>query len=343
MSYFSTGESMEEQDVDALFEGLGAIGKVDRLAFIIETPGGDPDAAHLMSRALHAHTKHLDVLVLSRAASAGTLFAIGADTLWMGASSLLGPIDPQVPVDRRLIIPSARPGDDWPGYMHFPAHAVRDFLEFAGVVAPETREERRPVVDLDRLDKVMSFQLNPMLIGNYERADKVSKVYARQALSEHLLRGVTNDDLRARRAERIIHALLDRYASHSAGILRNDARALDIPVEDTPPDVWDAMRALREFYLRAMQNQKLARIMETTTWADAGEDRDYILCNACKETVSIMPYCSNCGTEIFRHCPECQYPARDDWKFCGMCGKPLPPTPSTTPAVAPAPTTTTKK
>lgn len=342
MTYFgSITSSMTDWDVGDLFEGLDDLGDCNRLAFLIETPGGDPDAAHLMSRALHARVRHLDVFVLNMAASAGTLFSLGADQLWMGPSSRLGPIDPQVPVDRKLLFPS---DDPFPGYTHFPAHAVRDFLEFVGVIRGD---DERPDVDLKRLDGVMQFRLNPMLLGNYERADKVSKVYAHEALTQHLLKkNMKTDSERAAIAGKIIHAFLDKYASHSAGILRDDARALGVPVSNTPDDVWSALRALSEYYYRALHTQKLIRIMETTTWASADQDFEFLKCPRCGEKVLPMHHCTNCGDELFRSCPGCQGGIGSDWKFCGGCGcalapavpaPPGPPPPASSPPQAAVP------
>jgi ATP-dependent protease ClpP protease subunit len=64
---------------------------------LLQTPGGDVDAAAKMWRVLRARVGEaaIRVIVADYAKSAGTLMALGADLLVMSDSSELGPIDPQ--------------------------------------------------------------------------------------------------------------------------------------------------------------------------------------------------------------------------------------------------------
>lgn len=68
------------------------------LDFLLQTPGGDIDAAEkLISMVRNKVDKaHLRIIVPDYAKSAGTLMALGADTVLMSDSSELGPIDPQM-------------------------------------------------------------------------------------------------------------------------------------------------------------------------------------------------------------------------------------------------------
>jgi hypothetical protein len=107
----------------------------------------------------------------------------------MGLSSELGPIDPQVPIDLRVIFPSPDPdlfGDD--PFSFVPSRVIRDFLEWAGVIV-NGRGERESSVDLQRLGQVVEKTLNPWVLGWYERSDKVSRLYATDGLVGHLLNG----------------------------------------------------------------------------------------------------------------------------------------------------------
>ena len=57
--------------------------------------GGDGETALRLVRQAQSRCKELVVIVPDQAKSAGTLFALGADQIYMGPTSDLGPIDPQ--------------------------------------------------------------------------------------------------------------------------------------------------------------------------------------------------------------------------------------------------------
>ena len=59
------------------------------------TLGGDGETALRLVRQAQSRCKKLVVIVPDQAKSAGTLFALGADQIYMGPTSDLGPIDPQ--------------------------------------------------------------------------------------------------------------------------------------------------------------------------------------------------------------------------------------------------------
>ena len=65
------------------------------LHVLLSTPGGDGETALRLIRQAQSRCKELTVIVPDQAKSAGTLFALGADHIYMGPTSDLGPIDPQ--------------------------------------------------------------------------------------------------------------------------------------------------------------------------------------------------------------------------------------------------------
>jgi hypothetical protein len=68
------------------------------LDLLLHTPGGDIDAAEKLINMVRARVGlgRLRVVVPDFAKSAGTLMALGADTIVMSETSELGPIDPQI-------------------------------------------------------------------------------------------------------------------------------------------------------------------------------------------------------------------------------------------------------
>ena len=78
------------------------------LHMILDTQGGDGETALRLIRQAQSRCKEFTVIVPDQAKSAGTLIALGADHIYMGPTSDLGPIDPQIVVD------AAKPDDLYP-------------------------------------------------------------------------------------------------------------------------------------------------------------------------------------------------------------------------------------
>lgn len=66
------------------------------LHIMLATPGGDGETAIRLVRQAQSRCKELTVVVPDQAKSAGTLFVLGADHIYMGPTSDLGPVDPQL-------------------------------------------------------------------------------------------------------------------------------------------------------------------------------------------------------------------------------------------------------
>lgn len=325
IAYYATAE-MEIRDGRALATLLQAMAPQEEVAFIIQSFGGSPDAAHHLSSLLREYTQHLHVYVPTFAYSAATLFAISADTLWMGPTSELSPIDPQVPIDPRLLFPMAPMADpkEWglpPGDpVHIPAHVIRDFLELAGVIEPTGDAASRPRLHEKRLDALLK-PLNPWILGWYERADKVSRVYGREGLVNHLLLGIDETE-RERRADLILDSLLDYYASHGASIFRTQARRIGLPIQDLPDKLLVPLENLSATYRDAF-DANIGRVLETTEGFHAIPDQAMRMCQHCDEAFEIDPtfrFCPHCGKNIAVQCASCSELMAAGWKYCPRCG-----------------------
>jgi hypothetical protein len=74
-----------------------------RLLFILETPGGYIDVAERVATILRHHYRVVEFLVPTHAMSAGTVLVMAGDSIHMDYSSVLGPIDPQIPRGDALV------------------------------------------------------------------------------------------------------------------------------------------------------------------------------------------------------------------------------------------------
>ena len=82
-------------------ESLSA--REESIAVILDTPGGVVEVVERMVTVLRAAYPEVTVLVPDRAMSAGTIFALSADRIMMDNLSCLGPIDPQIEKDGKLV------------------------------------------------------------------------------------------------------------------------------------------------------------------------------------------------------------------------------------------------
>lgn len=70
--------------------------KRDRLVFLLNTPGGSAEAVEKMVEIIRHHYCEVFFVIPDFALSAGTIFCMAGDRIYMDYSSSLGPIDPQV-------------------------------------------------------------------------------------------------------------------------------------------------------------------------------------------------------------------------------------------------------
>lgn len=81
--------------------------KKDTLAICLQTPGGEAEAVEKMVDIVRHHYKTVYFIVPGAAFSAGTIFCMSGDKIFMDYSSSLGPIDPQVPdKDGKHLVPA---------------------------------------------------------------------------------------------------------------------------------------------------------------------------------------------------------------------------------------------
>lgn len=87
--------------------GKNGAGKKDAIAIFLTTPGGEAEAVEKLVEVVRHHYSLVYFVVPVAAMSAGTIFCMSGDKIFMDYSSSLGPIDPQVP-DRegKFLVPA---------------------------------------------------------------------------------------------------------------------------------------------------------------------------------------------------------------------------------------------
>jgi ClpP class serine protease len=77
--------------------------KKRKLTVILETAGGYIEVTQRIAQTLRHHYRIIDFIIPDCAYSAGTVLAMCADEIYMDYFSVLGPIDPQVPKDDKMV------------------------------------------------------------------------------------------------------------------------------------------------------------------------------------------------------------------------------------------------
>lgn len=95
------------QFVESIEEVKSSSNESDSLAIVLTTPGGVVECVEKMVEVTRHQYKNVAFIVPESAMSAGTIWCMSGDKIWMDYSSSLGPIDPQVESqNRRGFVPA---------------------------------------------------------------------------------------------------------------------------------------------------------------------------------------------------------------------------------------------
>ena len=209
------------------------------LNVLLNSPGGSLDAAYAAALYLGAYAKDLRVHVPSRAKSASTLLAIGADKVYLSAFGELGPLDTQIP-DPRNPANTVSALDCYQSVDY-----VRDFgFNTITSVLPQlvdATERRIPVSDLLAAASTFAIgAIQPVLstitaldFGGWGRSLRIGEKYASK-----LLRAKTKDGDYVR-ADNIAYQLVYGYTHHPFPIDFHEAKRIGLDVEPMDGPTYD--------------------------------------------------------------------------------------------------------
>jgi hypothetical protein len=96
---FKSRVPLGPEDADMIEEILVNSDMSKGITLILDAPGGDGLAAERIIQLCKKYSKKdFETIVPGRAKSAATMVCLGSDRILMGATSELGPIDPQIPI-----------------------------------------------------------------------------------------------------------------------------------------------------------------------------------------------------------------------------------------------------
>jgi hypothetical protein len=224
---------------------LGKLGKMKHLDLLLITRGGDTLVPLRLMSLLREFATRVSVLVPYMAHSSGTLIALGADEIVMGAMGELGPVDPSV------------------ANQFNPTLAADDQIDIANSVKPRPRipisvEDvvsyitfAKEDVGLDasgmaQANAALTTNVHPLAIGNILRTHKLIRHLARKLLGMHM------QDGEQEKIDSIVKSLTEKLYAHNYVITRTEA--LQLGLKSMPPsaDVEDVMWQLYLEYEAAL-------------------------------------------------------------------------------------------
>lgn len=187
--------------------------KPQNIDLIINSYGGDGLTSWRLITMLREYlgdNGKITCFVPHYAFSAATLIAVGCDEIFLHPLASLGPVDPQITVNKK---------DGPQQFAYEDVSAYTSFLkEEAGIT------EQREKVEL--LSQLVT-QIDPSIIGASKRASMQSITMAEKLLKLHM----TGSE--AQNAEVIAQKLSKNYFSHGHAVSKHEAKDLGLKISDT--------------------------------------------------------------------------------------------------------------
>jgi hypothetical protein len=171
------------------------------------TLGGDTLAAFGLSRLLREFTSEVGVLIPEKCQSAGTLFSLGANQIFMTRAATLSPIDPSISGPLNPVIEMA------PGQRQIVPISVESVAGYKALVSEDWKLNSE---NTGAAFKILAEKINPLSLGDVYRSRQQIARLARVLLSSH-----RQDE---KNIKSIIDVLTRELGSHDYLIFRNEAR-----------------------------------------------------------------------------------------------------------------------
>lgn len=111
--------------IDYFMNQLDKIGKTEKISLLLYTRGGNTSATWNIVNLLRMYCGNLQVIILHKAHSAGTIISLGANEIVMTKQATLGSIDPSINTPLNPSIPNNV------GTFSVSVESVKGYLEFA--------------------------------------------------------------------------------------------------------------------------------------------------------------------------------------------------------------------
>lgn len=224
------GEEIDRNLVIQIRSALKELGHVKSLTVLVDSPGGDADAAFHLVRALRQYTDRLEVIVANWAKSGATLVCLGADKILMGKDGELGPLDAQLrdPSGSAIPISALNTFKSLEYLQRYTLDtlnlAIILMLQKARMDIPQAIQQSLPFVSC--IATPLYQQVEPKELGEARRHLAVAEEYGERIMGRYGYSSVSKQNVRD-----IVKKLVWEYPSHSFVIDVVEAQQIGLKAE----------------------------------------------------------------------------------------------------------------
>lgn len=249
---------LNELTVQCLLAAKRTFGKrrFPKIAVVLNTPGGDVDAAFVITKLIRKHADQNMFLIPLYAKSAGTLMCLGADELIMTEISELGPLDSQVREEQEG--GPARFNSALNGFKALEQIQAHNTLTVE-VAARMIRRGGMRVIDAYSLaikfagetSGTLYAQLDPKKMGEYARALEIGEKYGNLILDRFM--GWPKEKARS-----AVQRLVRDYPSHGFVLDVEEVADVGLPAK-LPGDkkVEELMDEMRDIFIQLDEENRI--------------------------------------------------------------------------------------
>ena len=194
--------------------------KSDILNILIDTNGGAPDTLKKIVDCLRNYYKEINFYILDKAMSAGTMFCMAGDNIYMSNDACLGPIDPQIILDNKFI----------------PAQA--HLLAWDNLIKKNK---------LSQAEIILVQKFNPAELEFCKQASDFSIQLVQEWLAKYKFKSWNkNDNEKKKRAKEIAEQLdkSKKWKLHSYPINKEELIDIGLKIEDIEESILNKFKAL---------------------------------------------------------------------------------------------------
>ena len=223
---FRSQVPLGSEDADMIEEVLNNSDTSKGVTLLLDAPGGDGLAAERIIQLCKQYSQvDFETIVATRAKSAATMVCLGSDKILMGATSELGPIDPQIPLQI---------GDGWQWVSAY--HVVKTYKDLMNNAIGLKDGNIEPFLQ-------QLAQFNSTQIQMLESASKLSESIAIASLKRGMLKGLKEKEIK-KKIECFTNPEITLSHGRALNIEHLEETGLNIEEIDLKTGLWKAIRNL---------------------------------------------------------------------------------------------------
>ncbi|TAZ67164.1 serine protease [Rhizobium ruizarguesonis] len=206
---------------------LDTIGPTKKISLILDTHGGQTSAAWRLINLLRSFGDEIEIIVPTKAMSAGTLMALGADAIVMTKQAALGPIDPS------LSNHPLNPVVNGNQFVAVSAEAVRGYLD-------EVKKDLNDPAAIAEVWVNLANQIHPIVLGEIFRLGGQIR-----SMAKTLIQGQVKEE---EVQDKIINLLCSDSGSHDYTINRRYAAEIGLNILKPSAQLYDILSQTTKSY-----------------------------------------------------------------------------------------------